>query len=234
MTVALQVAMIQEHVAIITGASSGIGRTTAQRFAEGSSMIINADVREAPRKQEGRVTTHELIHEQGGNAEFIETDVTDWDDVKNMVEDVVERHGHIDVMINNAGVAERAPIDELPIEDAHHIFRVNGDGVYHGMKAVVPYMKERGNGVIVNISSGAGRAGIPELAAYCGSKFAVIGMTEAVAKETEIHGIRVNAVCPGRTRTAMTGFTGVPVEKVVDTIMMVVDADYTGKVIDVR
>ncbi len=101
------------------------------------------------------------------------------------------------------------------------------------MKAVIPHMKNQETGTIVNISSGAGKTGIPGLAAYCGSKFAVIGMTEAVAREVNEYGITVNAVCPGRTQTAMTDFEGVPPEQVAETIYAVSNAEYTGRAVDV-
>ncbi len=220
-----------DHVVIVTGGASGIGRATSRLFAEQGFRVVVADVQEEPRA--GGTPTHHLIREQGGDAVFVETDVRDWDAVQSMVEQSLDAYGQIDVMVNNAGVSERAPIDELPVEDAQQIFRVNVDGVYHGMKAVMPHMKERGTGAIVNVSSGAGKTGIPELAAYCGSKFAVIGMTEAVARELEGHGVTVNAVCPGRTQTAMTDFDGVPPGTVAETILDVSNADYTGQAADI-
>lgn len=225
--------MTDNKIVVITGASSGIGRTTALKYAKQGVTVVNADVRENPRKQEGKTPTHELIREQGGDAEFIQTDVTDWDAMKTMVDTVVDRYGEIDVFVNNAGFAENGPIEEMPLEDARKVFRINIDGVYHGMRAVVPVMKDQGHGTIINISSGAGKTGFAHLAAYCGSKFAVIGMTESVAKEVADHGITVNAVCPGRTKTAMTGFEGVPPENVAATIMDVEKADYTGRAVDV-
>lgn len=226
--------MDRDQIVVITGASSGIGRATAFLYAEDGATVINADVSETPRKQPEQIPTQVHIQEQGGDASFIQTDVTDWDAVETMVEQVVDEYGRIDVLVNNAGFSERAPIEELAIEDARKIFRINVEGVFHGMKAVVPHMKSQRAGTIVNISSGAGKAGIPNLAAYCGSKFAVIGMTEAVARELDGHGVTVNAVCPGRTRTAMTGFEGVPPEEVAETIRQVADAAYTGEAVDVR
>jgi NAD(P)-dependent dehydrogenase (short-subunit alcohol dehydrogenase family) len=222
--------MPERDVVVITGASSGIGRTTAQLYADHDATVVNADMREDPR--EDGVPTHTMIENNDGTASFIQTDVRDWQSVAAMVDEVVETYGRIDILVNNAGVAENGPIDELPVDDAQNIFRVNVDGVFHGMKAVVPHMKERGHGSIVNISSGAGKTGIPNLAAYCGSKFAVIGMTEAVAREVEEHSITVNAVCPGRTQTAMTDFEGVPPEQVAKTIFDVSNADYSGRAVD--
>lgn len=217
-------------VVVVTGGSSGIGRATCMRFASEGYRVVVADTTEEPRS--GGTPTHAKIRTDDGEAVFVETDVRDWDAVRSLVDRAIDVYGRIDVMVNNAGVAENGLIDELPVADAHRIFRINIDGVYHGMKAVVPHMKERNMGAIINLSSGVGKTGAPELAAYSGSKFAVIGMTEAVAKELEAYGITVNAVCPGRTRTAMTDFEGVPPEIVVDTIVSVSTADYTGKAVN--
>lgn len=218
-------------VVVVTGGSSGIGRATCHRFAQDGYTVVVADVRDTPR--EDGTPTHEQITGNDETAQFIETDVTDWAAVQDLVDDTWNAFGRIDVFINNAGVAERGRIDELPVEDAHNIFRVNIDGVYHGMKAVIPRMTEQGDGSIVNVSSGAGKTGFPQLAAYCGSKFAVIGMTEAVAHEIDDAGITCNAVCPGRTRTAMTGFEGVPPENVADVVHETSQAAYTGRAVDV-
>ncbi|MDY6765787.1 MAG: SDR family oxidoreductase [Candidatus Nanohaloarchaea archaeon] len=218
------------QTAIVTGGASGIGRHTCLKFAEDGYNVVVADVRKDPR--EGGPRTHEKLKSEGREARFWGTDVRDWDAVQEMVEQVLDWYGSIDVLVNNAGVAERAPIAELPMEDARDIFRINVDGVYHGMKAVVPVMTERGDGAIVNVASGAGKTGIPGLAAYCGSKAAVIRMSEAVAAEVEHSGVTVDAVCPGRTRTAMTGFEGVPPRRVADTIHDVATDDRTGRAVD--
>lgn len=216
---------------IITGASSGIGRETAFQYAEQGANVVVADVREEPRAAD--TPTHEEIQNDGGEAVFIETDVTDWQDVQRMVNRVLEEYGGIDVLVNNAGIAETAPVEETSEEDWQRIMRVNLDGVFHGTKAIVPHMKERGDGAIINISSGAGKTGFANLSAYCTSKFGVIGFTESVAKELEDYGVPVNAVCPGRTQTAMTDFEGVPPERVAETILEVSKADYTGRAVDV-
>lgn len=217
---------------VVTGGSSGIGRATCNRYAEAGYRVVIADVQQEPR--EGGMPTAERIQTGDGDAAFIETDVTEWDSVQALVDAVIDRYGCIDVLVNNAGVAERAPIDELAVEDAHRIFRINVDGVFHGMKAVIPHMRGRGAGSIVNVASGAGKAGMADLSAYCGSKFAVIGMTESVAKEVESDGITVNAVCPGRTATAMTDFEGDDPAHVADVIYETGQAGYTGRAVDVQ
>ncbi len=106
--------MTDSAVVVITGASSGIGRTTAQLYAEHDAIIVNADMQEEPR--DGGAPTHTMIEDAGGTASFIETDVRDWQSVSTMIEDVVETYGRIDVLVNNAGVAENGPIDEYRLK----------------------------------------------------------------------------------------------------------------------
>lgn len=219
------------QVVVVTGGASGIGRQTCLQYADRGASVVVADVREEPRAESEETPTHRLVRDRGGEAMFVETDVQRWTEVHEMVDRVLDEAGRIDVMVNNAGFAERAPIDEMDIADARKIFRMNVEGVYHGMKAVVPHMKNRGRGSIVNLSSQAGRKGVPDLAAYSGAKAAVIAMTESVAQEVP-RDITVNAVCPGRTKTAMTGFEGVPVEDVAEKILAVAHADYTGRAVD--
>ncbi|MDY6776480.1 MAG: SDR family oxidoreductase [Candidatus Nanohaloarchaea archaeon] len=217
--------------AIVTGGSSGIGRETCFRFAEEGYSVVVADIQREPR--EGGRPTHEVIEDEGGDASFVETDIRGWEEVQELVEKAVEWYGSIDVLVNNAGFAEKGPIEDTSIEDARKIFRVNAEGVYHGMKAVVPHMKEEVRGSIVNVSSVAGKKPSPGHVAYSGAKHAVIGMTNSLAKELEGTEIRVNAVCPGRTATAMTGFEGTSPEKVADTILEVIESEGSGRAVDV-
>jgi 3-oxoacyl-[acyl-carrier protein] reductase len=221
-----------DSVTVVTGGASGIGRETCLRFADEGYRVVVADHREEPR--EGGTPTHEIIEEQGDDALFVETDVTDWEEVSTMVETVVETFGRIDVLVNNAGIARTAPIDELSQEDWDETMAVNLDGVFHCTKAVVPVLRENGEGAIVTISSVAGKTGYATYAAYSASKFGVIGFTEAVARDLEEDGIRVNAVCPGTTRTKMTDFEGIEPEKVAETIFEVSQRNDTGEAYDVR
>ncbi len=221
---------------IVTGGASGIGRETCLRFAEEGFRVVVADVREGPRDpdREDGTPTHERIRQDGGEAMFVETDVREWDDVRAMVDTVLDRTGRIDVLVNNAGIARTAPIQDLSLEDWRETMRVNLDGPFHGIKAVVPHMVDRGDGAIVTVSSGAGKTGFAEFAAYSASKFGVIGLTEAVAKDLAGTGVRVNAVCPGTTRTAMTGYSGMDPERVAARIVAASQVDFTGEAVDVR
>lgn len=222
---------MDDTTVIVTGGASGIGRATCLQYADEGASIVVADRQTEPR--EGGTPTHEQIIEAGGDAMYVETDVTDWDSVQAMVDEVLEVYEQIDILVNNAGVAENGPVEDFSNEWWERIMRVNLDGVFYCTKAVIPHMKDHGSGSIVNISSGAGKTGFPNLAAYCASKFGVIGFTESVAKELQEHGIPVNAVCPGRTQTAMTDFEGVSPEQVAETILAVSQADYTGRAVDV-
>lgn len=217
--------------AIVTGGSSGIGRETCFKLASKGYSVVIGDVRKDPR--EGGPRTHERLGADGHEARYWKTDVRDWEEVQELVEKAVEWYGSIDVLVNNAGFAEKGPIEDTSIEDARKIFRVNAEGVYHGMKAVVPHMKEEVRGSIVNVSSVAGKKPSPGHVAYSGAKHAVIGMTKSLAKELEGTEIRVNAVCPGRTATAMTGFEGTSPEKVADTILEVIESEGSGRAVDV-
>jgi NAD(P)-dependent dehydrogenase (short-subunit alcohol dehydrogenase family) len=117
--------------------------------------------------------------------------------VKGAVDDCVRRFGAIDIVVNNAGISPMATIAETSPEEFRNVFRVNVDGVFHGCKSVAPHMTARGSGKIINISSWFGKIGQHSFGAYCASKFAVIGLTQSMAKEMAEHGVNVNAVCPG-------------------------------------
>jgi NAD(P)-dependent dehydrogenase (short-subunit alcohol dehydrogenase family) len=114
-----------------------------------------------------------------------------------MVAVAVQELGAVDLLVNNAGVCRLGAIAEFPEADWRATFRVNVDGVFFCCQAVLPHMVARGRGNIVNLASWSGKAGAPYFGAYCASKFAVIGLTQSLAKEVAAHGIRVNAVCPG-------------------------------------
>jgi NAD(P)-dependent dehydrogenase (short-subunit alcohol dehydrogenase family) len=114
-----------------------------------------------------------------------------------MFKTILSDYGRIDALVNNAGIVRLGLIADLSVEDWHALFRVNVDGVFYCCQQVVPHMVSRKKGAIVNMSSWNGKAGMPYFGGYCASKFAVIGLTQALAKEVAPDGVRVNAVCPG-------------------------------------
>lgn len=190
-------------VAIVTGASSGNGRAIARRFAEEGASVTVADIRTEPRL--GGKPTHELIAENGGDAQFVETDVSSIEDLRNAVDETVAAFGSLDVMVNNAGVERQRPIVEVTAEDYDWLMQINLKGVYFGCQAAIEAMQAQGNGgAIINLSSIGGIRGLANSSLYCTSKGGVTNLTRELAIEQGGHGIRVNALNPGVIETAMT------------------------------
>ena len=195
--------LLEDKTAVVTGAASGNGRAIAELFAEHGAAVVVADVREEPR--EGGEPTHELLEARGGDAVFVECDVTSYDDCVAAVE-AAEEFGGVDVMVNNAGiVGPQVPLVELDMDDYRRLMRVNLDGVFHGSKAAALAMVDSGNGgSIVNMSSVAGIVGYGGITPYSAAKGGVRLFSYALASELGPDGIRVNVVHPGVIETAMT------------------------------
>lgn len=175
------------RTALVTGAGSGIGRATAGRLAaEGYRVAVNdLDAGSAAR----------VAADIGGLP--VAADVGDRAGAARMLAETVDALGRLDLLVNNAGVCRLGPIAEFSEADWRATFRVNVDGVFFCCQAVLPYMVRQGGGNIVNIASWSGKSGAPYFGPYCASKFAVIGLTQSLAREVASQGIRVNAVCPG-------------------------------------
>ncbi|MGQ0803745.1 MAG: glucose 1-dehydrogenase [Actinomycetota bacterium] len=184
-------------VAVVTGGGSGLGRACAVALGAAGADVMVADV-----DADGGAETVSLV---AGSAEFAATDVTDPDAVTAMVGRTVERFGRLDAAVNNAGTTgPGAPVADYALEDWNRTLALNLTGVFLCMKHEIPAMIASGDGgAIVNMSSGAGLVGFPGLPAYVASKHGVVGLTRAAALEYVGAGIRVNAVCPGSTRTPM-------------------------------
>lgn len=191
-------------VALVTGASSGNGRAIALTFAEEGASVTIADVREEPRK--GGTPTHELIEERGGNAQFVETDVSDVDAMQRAIDETVETFGSLDVMVNNAGVFPGLqPVSDVDEEDYDWLMNINLKGTLFGSKLAAEVMRDQEDGgAIVNLSSIAGLNGFDDSPLYCASKGGVANLTRELAMELGPDGIRVNAINPGVIETAMT------------------------------
>ncbi len=192
--------LLQDKVAIITGASKGIGRVMSLRFAaEGASVVCAA--RSADLVKE----TAELVTKAGGRAIAVVSDASIEDEVKRLVETTVKTFGKIDVLINNAGDGgPTKPVQDYTMEDWRYTIDSCLTSSYLCIRFVVPEMIKRHAGSIVNVSSMAGRRGLEFRIGYCSSKAGQVGMAYGLAKELGPHGIRVNVVAPGLTLTDAT------------------------------
>ncbi len=186
------------RVAVVTGASSGIGEATARELARlGASVVL------AARRTDLLEAVVSDISAAGGRAHAIGTDTTNADDLRRMVETAVERFGHLDFAVNNAGIPGRKPFMEIDAEYFDRVMDVNVRGVFLAMQAEIPALIRNGGGAIVNTASVAGIIAVPGLSSYVTSKWAVVGMTKSVALEYATQNIRINAVAPGATDTPM-------------------------------
>jgi NAD(P)-dependent dehydrogenase (short-subunit alcohol dehydrogenase family) len=178
--------------ALVTGAGAGIGRAIALRLARDGWAVAVNDVDPA----RAALVAGEL-QATGARAVAVVADVGVREAALRMVTEAVAGLGPVDLLVNNAGLCRLGAIAEYAEADWRATFRVNVDGVFFCCQAVLPHMLPRGRGAIVNLASWSGKAGAPYFGAYCASKFAVIGLTQSLAKEVAARGIRVNAICPG-------------------------------------
>jgi len=200
-------------VAVITGAARGLGQEYARQFARRGAQVVVSDLRECD-------DTLEIIEKEGAEGLAVTADVADASSAANMAEAAVKRFGGIDVLVNNAalyGSLTFAPFDQLDEDEWDAVMNVNVKGIWQCCKAVLPAMKDRGAGSIVNISSLAATYGMPNGLHYTASKAAVIGATRGLARELGRYNIRVNAVAPNVVNTEATGEVfGEKRDKVID------------------
>jgi len=204
--------ILKGKIALITGASSGIGRATALLFAREGAALSIADLDQA----RGQAVAQTII-DKGGQAIFGRCDVAQARDCQQTVQKTIRALGSLDILINNAGIIRRASVVETREKEWDRIMAINVKSVFLLSKYAIPCMAKAGGGVIVNIASGWGLVGGPKAAAYCASKGAVVLLTKAMALDHGRDNIRINCICPGDTDTPLLRYEakrlGKPLER---------------------
>ena len=190
---------LENRGAVITGGGRGIGQAIVSSLAgAGAEVVVSA------RSADQIESVAEVLTEAGCNAHAVVCDVTDPEQVDNLVRRSQELVGPVQILINNAGVASSAPLKDITLAEWNRLLTVNATGPFLCTQAFMPGMLESGWGRVVTVASVAGKVGAPYVAAYAASKHAVVGFTRAVAAEVAARGVTVNAICPGYVDTPMT------------------------------
>lgn len=199
---------LKDRVAIVTGAAGGIGRAIALEMAVAGARVIVSDVRDGG-------ATVETIRASGGQAVFVACDVSNADQVQQLVAATLEHFGGLDVLVNNAGISGGSSLaHELDLEVWDRVMAVNLRGPFLCAKYAIPHLIAGGGGAILNIASTYGVIGAPLAAAYCASKGGLVNLTRQLAVDYGSSRIRVNAICPGYVDTDMGGYrANLPVEQ---------------------
>jgi len=189
---------VKDKIVVLTGAASGIGRSTAILFAKEGAIQILSDIDE-----DGLNETYEALGNAKDRATLMKVDVRKPKKVKSMIEKTIETHGKIDILIVNAGVVRVGPVETFPDEDYDLLIDVNLKGTHYTCKYAVPYFKKQKFGSIITLASVAAHIGQVAHANYCSTKAGVLGYTRALALDLAPYGVRVNSVSPGATDTPM-------------------------------
>ncbi|SOE95780.1 NADP-dependent 3-hydroxy acid dehydrogenase YdfG [Burkholderia sp. D7] len=189
---------IEGKIVVITGASSGLGEATARHLsAQGAHVVLGA------RRMDRIQALADELTRSGAKAIAVATDVTRFDDVKELVDTAVQTFGRVDVMINNAGLMPHSPLERLKVDDWNRMIDVNIKGVLYGIGAALPYMKEQKSGQIINVSSVAGHKVRPGSAVYAATKSAVLMLSEGLRQEVKAYDIRTTVISPGAVDTEL-------------------------------
>lgn len=217
---------LENKVAIVTGAGRGLGRGIALRLAAEGAKVVAADMEPA-------AETVSLIEAAGGTASAFKVNVTNQEEVKSMVRFAIDTYGTLDIMVNNAGINRDGMLHKMPVENWNLVIDVDLTGTFYGTQEAIKYMREKGYGRVINISSGSWLGNIGQ-ANYAAAKAGVVGLTKTAARENARKGITCNAICPGFIETDMT----LKLKEVNDgaaweSMMKRIPAGYAGKPSDV-
>jgi NAD(P)-dependent dehydrogenase (short-subunit alcohol dehydrogenase family) len=192
--------MFKEKTIIITGAASGIGRALGEELARRGSRVVLTDIKvEQVNEVAGK------IQKAGRDAKAFSLDVSDFDAVNNLVNEIAADYGHIDYMFNNAGIGVGGEVRDVSIEDWRNVIDINLYGVVYGVHSVYPIMVKQGGGHIVNTASIEGLVPFPGTVSYAASKFGVVGLSTSLRLEGKELGVNVSVVCPGYIKTSIFG-----------------------------
>jgi 3-oxoacyl-[acyl-carrier protein] reductase len=190
---------LEGKVAVVTGGVRGIGRGIVEAFAAEGAHVAVADI--LTERETAPVLAR--VERLGRRGLYVRTDVSREGEVRGMVGEVIEAFGRIDVLVNNAGVLSKSPLEQMPVKEWDRVLGINLRGTFLCCRFVLPHMLGRGEGKIVNVASQLGQVGAPELAHYSASKGGVIAFTKALAREVAARGVLVNAVAPGPISTGI-------------------------------